>query len=567
MKESVVFAFIAVISVLASAQESFHGLRFEKNLGQWEKEILYQAQSLSGVVRLTDKGLNVVVKDTATEYRHTFLPDKHTNTNKRYSVFSLRPNNANLNTVSEKDKFSSYSNYFLSSDRSKWKTRVPAYKTLVYQNVYPFVDWEVSSDNTSVKHSFIIHKGGKAEDVSILYKGVDDVIVQDNVLYIHTRSGVIQEGELYVYQKEDTAYRRIEAQYLVQRAEQGFEVSYKIGRYDTHKDLIIDPGLVFSTYSGSYSDNWGMTSCYDRNSLFVSGGVCEGAGYPVTEGSYDKEFSGNWDCVITKYDSLGQNLIFSTYLGGLYGEMPHSMTVNSNNDIIIFGTTGSFDFPVSEDAYQKEFKGGEPLIYDRVINYPSGLDIFLTLLSADGDELIASSFIGGRKNDGFNFKGYFNDDTRVLYTGNDTLYTNYGDCARGEVITDKNNNVYIASCTFSEDFPVTPNAFGKKNAGGQDAVVFKTDRKFSSLIYSSYIGGSKDDAAYSLDLDNQNRIYICGGTASDDFPVFPNAYKPVFNGGSADGFVSYISQDGSSLLGSTYFGSYAYDQSFFVRLD
>ncbi|MBR4803397.1 MAG: PKD domain-containing protein, partial [Bacteroidales bacterium] len=146
-----------------------------------------------------------------------------------------------------------------------------------------------------------------------------------------------------------------------------------------------------------------------------------------------------------------------------------------------------------------------------------------------------------------------------------SLYYNYGDGARGELITDDLNNVYVASCTFSNNFPTTSGVFQPTSGGGQEGVVFKLDYNLSNLLWSSYIGGSKDDAAYSIDTDDEYNILVCGGTNSLDFPYTSGSYDTAYNGGSADAFIAKISSAGNQLMASTYFGSPAYDQSYFVR--
>ena len=167
-----------------------------------------------------------------------------------------------------------------------------------------------------------------------------------------------------------------------------------------------------------------------------------------------------------------------------------------------------------------------------------GTDIFISRLSSDGSTLLASTFMGGSQNDGLNFRQYYNNN---IMFGNDSLYYNYGDEARGEIITDDQNNVYVGSCTFSTDFPVTSSAFQPTSAGKEEGVVFKLDYSLSNLLWSTYIGGSGDDAVYSIDIDNNYNVYAAGGTNSTDIKTSPNAFHKNYQGGSADGFVVKIS--------------------------
>ena len=129
--------------------------------------------------------------------------------------------------------------------------------------------------------------------------------------------------------------------------------------YNQNIDLIIDPTLIFSTYSGSISDNFGYTATYDNQGYLYSGSTAFGVDYPVTTGAFQQSFQGGvTDIVITKYDTLGQTRIYSTYLGGSSDELPHSMVVNNNNELYVLGTTGSNDFPTTPNAFQTNFNGG-----------------------------------------------------------------------------------------------------------------------------------------------------------------------------------------------------------------
>ncbi len=562
------FVIFILLSYICNVVAQIDNLRFEQNKGQWDKSINYRANFKQGKIYIMNEKINLMILDSSNIYYHPHFVDKTDNNKERFTIFSIQPLNTTKSFgIEAKDKFSFYTNYFIGADSSNWQSNVASYQTIIYKNIYSNIDWEISSSSNMPKHSFVVHKNGKVDEIRTLYKGIENLLVKGNKLILQTKQGTIEEDELFVYQYNKDKINKIEANYVVLRTEEGFVVSYNVKDYDKDKDLIIDPSLVFSTYSGAHSDNWGMTSCYDKRGNMISGGIVYGAQYPTTEGAYDTTYSDNWDCVITKYDSLGQNMLFSTFIGGTYCEMPHSMVVNNSNEVLIFGTTGSGDFPITMNAFQTDFHGGGSIEYQQSLTFPNGIDIFVSSLSFDGKSLLASTFVGGSNNDGFNYKDYYGTNAKTLYDGNDSLYANFGDCARGEIMIDKDNNVYIASCTFSNDFPTTVNAYKTTSSGKQEAVVFKMDHLLTTLLYSTYIGGEKDDAAYSLDIDKMGRAYICGGTTSNNFPTTANAYNTIYNGGTADAFLCVLSTLGDKLEYSTLFGSSLYDQAFFVRLD
>ena len=209
-----------------------------------------------------------------------------------------------------------------------------------------------------------------------------------------------------------------------------------------------------------------------------SGSTVFGIGYPTTLGAYQLNYAnsiGGTDIGITKYDTSGTVRIYSTYLGGTKDELPHSMIVNSANELFVFGTTASADFPVTNSAYQTTFNGGPSFSPSGMgVSFPNGSDIFVSRLSANGGNLLASTFLGGTDNDGLN-------------TAPQLKY-NYADEARGEIDIDKQNNIYIATCTKSTDFPTT-NSFQSLNNGGQEGCIIKMDNQLTSVIWSSYLGG------------------------------------------------------------------------------
>ncbi|MDO5759944.1 MAG: gliding motility-associated C-terminal domain-containing protein [Bacteroidota bacterium] len=534
-------------------------LCFEKNLGQWDKEILFKTSFKQGNVYLRQDRISVLLKDSNNHNFHPHNIDKKEKNN--YAIFSIRPKTNNKAEIISLEQKEYYTNYFLSKD--KHYKRVPCFESVVYKEIYNNIDWKIETENNYIKHTFVVHPKGRVEEIEIEYIGAESLITKEGELIITTKYGQITEPKPYIFQRKDNEIIRVEGGFVLKDR----SIKYFVESYDENYDLEIDPGLVFSTYSGSHSDTWGMTSCYDQYGRIISGGIVNGENYPITEGAYEDTFKGNWDCVITKYNDDASAPVFSTFLGGSKGEMPHSMIVNSNEEIVILGTTGSSDFPTSDYAFQPLFKGGDAINYENTISYSNGADIFITCLSPMGDSVLASTFLGGSGNDGLNFKSSYGSSYQILYDGNDSLYANYGDIARGEVITDKDNNVYIASCTFSTDFPTSIGCYQNINKGGQEAVAVKLDRSLSHLLYSTYIGGTGNEAAYSLDIDSLNRIYISGGTTSIDFPSTNNAYNSSFNGGSTDAFLCRLSCEGTLLEASTFFGSSEYDQAFFVRLD
>ena len=170
-----------------------------------------------------------------------------------------------------------------------------------------------------------------------------------------------------------------------------------------------------------------------------------GTGYPTVTGSFQTTYAGGeggsfaCDVSISKFTADGTDLVYSTYLGGSKNELPHSLAVDSSGQLIVYGTTGSDDFPMGEDAYDNSFGGGDNATVTYVVQFSEGTDIYLTKFTADGTDIIGSTYLGGNENDGMNLGD---------------IAFNYGDHARGEVVTNTAGDVYVASCTYSSNFPV-----------------------------------------------------------------------------------------------------------------
>ena len=541
-------------------------VHFVQNLGQWQAPFLFKAEMGRAAFFAEIGGFTFVVKGgyVQAEKGSTSFHLQHATTACAYKVH-FEGSNPQV-AVSGEDVATNegYDNYYLGSNPKHWKSRVPHHKTLLYKGIYPGIDMDVRVAQSALKTNFYISAGADPTDIVMEYEGAEKLYLSCGNLIVRTSIGEIVETSPYAYQECDTGRCEIDVRYRLV----GNRLTFVVGVYDTMRTLVIDPVLHFSTYTGATADNWGATAAYDYEKNTYTAGLVFGTGYPTSIGTYDLTYSGSCDIGIFKFDSTGSQRLFATYLGGTYADMPHSMFTNSFNELVIFGTTGSQDFPTTADAFQRTFKGGSYLQYEGTsssIIYPNGSDIFVSRFASDGSQLQASTYVGGHANDGLNYRNSFNSSYSTYMCGNDSLYFNYGDGARGEIITDDLNNVYIGSTTFSMDFPVTEGSVDIYPPAKQNGVVFKLDYNLRNMIWCTYLGGDGDDAVYSIDVDSSYNVIVCGGTNSTNLPTTLGAYQRSYGGGTADGFVSKISYHGDRLIASTYYGSTAYDQVYFVR--
>ncbi len=263
---------------------------------------------------------------------------------------------------------------------------------------------------------------------------------------IATSVGDLKESSPYTYQTAAKGRNEISCKYDVKDN----IVRFDIKDYDPTTTLIIDPSLIFCSFSGSLVDNWGYTATYGPDGSMYGGGIVFGNGFPVSPGAFQTNFNGGGpngfavDIGIIKLSPNGSNRVYATYIGGSGNEQPHSLIVDNQGELIMAGRTNSVNYPTS-GPIGNTYSG-------------SGTDIVVTKLNAAGNSLIGSVKIGGEGEDGVNITGN--------RAGSISLDQNYGDDGRSEVQLDGAGNIYLASCTQSAHFP-TLNAFQASNNDGQ----------------------------------------------------------------------------------------------------
>lgn len=446
-----------------------------------------------------------------------------------------------------------YYNFYLGADPEKWASHAYGYEGMLYTAFYPDIDLKVYATGENVKYDLIVAPNGDPSRIRIAYQGADNMYLDNGNLYLKTSLAVIIEKKPVAWQFVNGEKEFVKCVFVLE----GDQVSFRFPEgFNSCHELVIDPLLIFSTYSGSTADNWGSTATPGEHGNLYSAGVTEevfqGGRFPATAGAFQTTTAGLYDIGILKYDSLGRDLLYATYLGGNNSESPHSLVMNDAEELIVLGTTSSGDFPTTESAYSSVFQGGT--FTNHVVDYSSGSDIVLSRFSRDGTALLASTYFGGTQNDGLNPS-----------TGE--LTRNYGDQLRGDVITDAWGNIYVSSVTASADL-FSPGA-GVQPAyqgGATDAVVFKMNPDLTQLIWGTYLGGNGTDAAHTLKLDEMNNLVAAGGTSSGNFPVTSGSFQNLYRGG-VDGWIAKIANDGAAIIHATFTGTTAYDQIYFLDLN
>jgi gliding motility-associated-like protein len=551
----------ALLSISLAAQASAPGpvaapaaaaLRFVPNQNQWARPVLFAADVPAGQLFLERNRLLVARYDARqVDHLHHDRPASRTARVKAHA-YAVNFVGANPQATARGEQATgAVTNYFLGNDSSRWATNVPSYEGVRYRQLYPGTDLHLYSHGASMEYDFELAAGADAGRIRLRYEGQASLTVVDGALHIGTSVGRVTEQKPYAYQVIDGRRVAVPCQYVLGPQH---TVSFGLPKgYDHTKPLTIDPVLVYATYSGSTGQNWGYTATHDTLGNLYTGGIIFRTGYPTTTGAYDTSYNGGIDIVISGYNPRAAtgaaSLMTSTYLGGSDDEYVHSLVMsNSNSSLVLLGSTASTNFPVSSNAYDRTYNGGTS-------------DLVLTRLTFGvAGTALNSTYLGGSAADG-------------QMSTNSNLYANFGDDFRGDVILDRQGDVYFTSLTRSTNYPST-GGFQGTNRGGHDAVVTKLNANLTTLAWSSYLGGTADDAGYSIQLDSLNGVFVAGGTVSTNFPGTTGAtpgvttgLNPTYRGGVADGFVAHIAPTGNAIVQSTYLGTSSYDQAYFVQLD
>ncbi len=421
-------------------------------------------------------------------------------------------------------------NYLQGNDPSRWRTHVPTYGKVDYQEVYPGIDLVYYGNQRQLEYDFIVAPGVDPSAIRLRFAGADRLEIdgQGNLL-LHTLGGVVQQQRPISYQEWNGQRREVASAYVLS----GNQVHFQVGAYDASRPLTIDPVIVYSTYLGASMQDEGYAIDVDYyGSAYVTGRTSS-PGFPVVPGSVDLTYNGpGFDVFVTKLDPTGSFLIYSTFLGGHMTDEGYGIAVDCWGLAHVTGRTNSTDFPVVPWAFDLTFNGGP-------------WDAFVTVLDSAGASLWASTYLGGRLAD----EGY------AIDTQFDPSCQRYP-------------TTYVTGRTNSIDYPVTPGAFDPTYNGGPfDAFVTHLDLFGSVLFYSTFLGGQNDDQGFGIAVDCPGTAHVTGRTNSTNFPVTPGAFDTTFNGGPYDAFVTRLVPSGAALIYSTFLGGRFQDEGFGISID
>src|SRR5229473_1783522 len=431
----------------------------------------------------------------------TIAVDNHA----REKILSMELDGANVSAKSEAiNPLPGKRNYLIGSDRSKWRTDVPTYAGVRYDEVYPGISVLYYGRQDRLEYDFKIAPDADPKTIRLAFnRDLRPQIAANGDLVLRFAGGELREPNPTLYQEIAGERQPVSGRYLIAGKR---EVAFEVGAYDKTLPLVIDPVLVYSTYLGGSGDDLGSSIAIDSSgNAYVVGRVdSSSTNFPTTPGVIGPTYrGGDFDGVAFKLNAQGNALVYSTYIGGEDNDSTEGVAVDAAGSAYLTGGTRSLGFPVTATGFQFTRSGDT--------------DAYLMRLNSIATGLIYSTFLGGAGTD------------------------------RGSgVAIDTSGNAYIAGYTSSQDFP-TESAFQNSFGGSFDAFIAKID--------TTYLGGTGDDRGTGIKVNSSGEVYVTGFTSSTNFPTVTPLQ--IANGGGFDAFVAKLNSAGSAFLYSTYFGGSA----------
>ncbi len=499
-------------------------LAFEANQGQTDPQVKYMARGNGYTVFLTANDTVFALQSsskTATKQangKQTFGKPRPAARTKDISAairMHLVGGNAHPQVASGRE-LPGVTNYYTGSDRSNWHTGVKQYAGVSYRDVYPGVNMAFHGEQRQLEFDFIVAPGANAASINLGFSGARKISTDaSGNLLLSSAAGNVVMHKPVAYQEENGKRREIAAAFVQVNKNQ---VGLSVGSYDHSRELVIDPALSYSTYLGGSSEDDAYGIAVDSSGSAYIAGATDSPNFPAHTGTISS--SGGFDAFVSKLDASGSSIVFTTVIGGTSDDFAFGVAVSSAGTYVI-GNTSSTAFPSTV-----------------AIGPSGGTDIFVAGLNSTTGTATYVTRIGGTDTD----------------SGN-------------AIAADSSGNTYIAGETHSTDFPIVLPAIESTAPDTDNAFVAKLNPTGTTLLYSTYLGGSLGDLATGIALDSSNNAYVTGITVSADFPTTSGAFQKAQAGTGDNGFVTEIKADGSATVYSTYLGGNGVSDALAIAVD
>jgi uncharacterized protein (TIGR03437 family) len=509
---------LAQIALIASlSRATVIPLVFEPNTGQTASQIRYLAHPPHATLWFTDSEVVLGLKDA-----------------------NLRMRFAGANRAAKpaaEEPAPGRSNYFIGKDPAQWRTAVPQFGKVRYREIYPGVDAVFYGKDGSLEYDLVAGPYADTSRIRLEFGNASRLSISpDGDLIVTVNGTEIRQRQPRIFQDG----RAIAGTYFLAGKKRA---GFKIAAYDHSRALVIDPVLTYGSYLGGLGGDFAYSIASDTQGNLYVVGATTSKNFPIA-GGYNQSFSGPQEAFVAKINPAAAgaaSLVWSTYLGGsLEGTVGVGIAVDRAGAVYVTGVTNAFDFPVL-NAFQSSINNSFNCTegdYGLVFTTGNSCgDAFITKLTSTGDHLYYSSYLGGSN-------------------------TEVGDA----VAVDAAGNAYVVGQTASNDFPLRgAPVLQTFLRGATDAFVSQISADGRTLLYSTYLGGSGNDAAYGLVLDSAGNLIIGGGTQSADLAVSSGAYGRSLQGVES-GFLAKITLSPNAvtpILYMTYLGGVTASTSVF----
>ncbi len=429
-----------------------------------------------------------------------------------------------------------------------------------------------------LEYDFVIRPGADPNALRLRFEGGTRPVLDANGdLVFKTASGELRQRKPRVWQEVEGQRREIECRYALSGRS---EVKLVLDNYNRSTELVIDPVLAYSTYLGGNDLDVTTGIAVDSVGYAYVTGYTQSSNFPVTTSS----FHGSYDVFVTKLNTSGGGLIYSTFLGGVGQDEANGITIDNAGSVYVTGFTSSSDFPFtinsfvgSYDAFVAKLGATGTIQYCTALggigqNYGVAIAVDTSGSAYVGGTTTSNAFpatVGSYKT---TLTGSSDAFVAKLLPSGQIAYATYlggaSDDSGTAIAIDSSGNAFIGGTTLSANFPATTGAYATAFSGIQDGFVAKLNATGSSLIYATYLGGSSLDAVSGIAVDAAGNAYVSGATQSSDFPTTLGAFttgRPTQFGNS--GFVAKLNASGAALLYSTYLGGNGNDSVTAIVVD
>lgn len=444
-------------------------LQFEANRGQADRQVKFISRGNGQTLFLTANEAVLKLQSGDSQTAAVTLTLAGANRQPRVAGLSQLPGK---------------SNYFLGNQPSRWRTNVPNYEQVRYDEVYPGIDLVWHGNQRRLEHDFILAPGADPHRIKLAFTGAQSLrIDEDGALALQTGAGELKLLKPEAWQETNGQRQPVTCDYAINQQRQ---VGFRLGQYDPQKELVIDPVLLYSSFLGGSGFEQGSGVALDKDGNIYIAGISSSNDFPGSSPIQDAPGSPDNDVFIVKLNPSGSAILYGTWLGGANTDLPNAVAVDQAGNAYVTGWTFSQNFPTTNSALQRTINGAT--------------DAFVAKINAAGSALAYSTYLGG--------------------TGGELT---------NSIALDSSGNAYLAGSTDSRDLPAT--GFQTKRASSG---AFKTGDGAANW---SSIGGTLNPSlvrCLAVDANTPGTLYAGSGSGVFKSTDGGATWTPTNRSGSAN---------------------------------